>query len=85
MSEETDHVLRAVRSLFEAWCDRRWVNALRALLSGHPLTSPLADGWNELLISLQNVRAFARAELTESESATLDTCIRDVDRIVHRR
>ena len=84
MSVQTDSILQTVRSLFEAWCDRRCVRALRALLHGFPLTSPLTDGWSELLTALQDVRAFARSEITEPERATLETCIRDVDRIVHR-
>lgn len=68
----------------EAWCDRRCLRALRAILRGYPLTSPLTDGWGELLIALQDVRAFARDELTDAERPIVDACIGVVDRVVRR-
>lgn len=83
---DNDHQLFAtIQKLIDAWCDRRCLHALRAILRGYPLISPLTDGWGELLIALQNVRAFARNETTEAERATLEECIRAVDRVVHRR
>ena len=74
----------AVKALVDAWCDRRCLNALRLALRGYPLSSPLTDGWGDLLLALQDVRAFARTELTDSEQATLDECIRTVERVVYR-
>jgi len=73
-----------IQGLVEAWCDRRCLRALRNVLQGYPLTSPLGDGWGELLKALQNVRAFARDELTRGEMKTLDECIRVVERVVYR-
>jgi hypothetical protein len=70
--------------LVDAWCDRRCLNALRAILAGYPLSSPLTDGWGDLLTALENVRAFARDELTDAERAAVDECIRTVERVVHR-
>lgn len=58
---------RQVGELVEAWCDRRCLGALREILSGYPVTSPLTDSWAELLTALEGVRAFARDELTPQE------------------
>jgi hypothetical protein len=67
-----------------AWCDRRCLSALRALLQGYPLISPLTDSWAQLLIALENVRAFARNETSEEEKRLLDECILVVNKVVHR-
>ena len=76
--------LDLVGGLVAAWCDRRCLKALRAILAGYPLSSPLTDGWGDLLRALQDVRAFAPNELTEAERLTVDDCIRAVERVVHR-
>lgn len=83
--ENNAELFRTLQSLVEAWCDRRCLRALRAVLPGYPLASPFTDGWGELLKALQNVRAFERGELTEHERVVLDDCIRAVDRTLHRR
>ena len=85
MEQKTDHLFATLQRLVEAWCDRRCLRALRAILRGYPLTSPLTDGWAELLTALQDVRAFARSELTEAERTTVDDCIRVVEAALHRR
>jgi hypothetical protein len=82
--DEREQLFQNIRGLVEAWCDRRCLRALRAILRGYPLTSPLTDGWGELLIALQDVRAFARDELTADERTAVEDCIRVVDRVVHR-
>jgi hypothetical protein len=74
----------AIQTLVEGWCDRRCLKALRAILRGYPLSSPFTDGWGDLLIALQDVRAFAQSELNDAERATVDECIRAVDWAVHR-
>jgi hypothetical protein len=74
----------ALRALVEGWCDRRCPKALRAVLRGYPVSSPFTDGWGDLMIALQDVRAFAPDELTNAECATLDDCISAVERVVHR-
>jgi hypothetical protein len=71
--------------LVAAWCDRRCLKALRAILQGYPMSSPLTDGWGDLLIALQNVRAFAAHELTDVERPLLDECIGAVDHALHHR
>jgi hypothetical protein len=74
-----------VQFLVTGWCDRRCLKALRAILAGYPLTSPLTDRWGDLLRALQDVRAFAREELTETERTTVEECIRAVERVLYRR
>jgi len=49
------------------------------------MTSPMTDGWGELLTALQDVRAFARDELTEAERGAVEECTRTIDRAVHQR
>ncbi len=84
MIEDSKQLFGSIQKLVEAWCDRRCLVALRRILPGYPLCSPLTDGWGELLIALQNVRAFARHELTAEEFKVLEECIRAVDDAVHR-
>ena len=84
MIEENKQLFSSIQRLIEAWCDRRCLRALRNILRGYPLVSPLGDGWGELLIALQDVRAFARDELTAEEFRVLEDCIRAVDTTVHR-
>ena len=83
--EKNAELFRTLQSLVDAWCDRRCLSALHYVLKGYPLTSPMTDGWAELLTALQNVRAFARTELTEQERIMVDDCIRAVDRVVYRQ
>ncbi len=78
------HLFNTLQTLVEGWCDRRCLKALSRILRGYPLSSPFTDGWGDLLIALQDVRAFARSELTDEERAAVDECIRAVDRVVHR-
>jgi hypothetical protein len=45
----------------------------------------LTDGWvADLITALQNVRAFAREEITPEELKSVDECMRVIDGIVHR-
>ena len=84
MIENNEQLFASIQKLVGAWCDRHCLGALRRILPGYPLTSPLTDGWGELLIALQNVRAFARNELTADEQEVLEECIRAVDSAIHR-
>ncbi|HXP82709.1 MAG TPA: hypothetical protein VN976_22605 [Verrucomicrobiae bacterium] len=85
MIENNEQLFASIQKLVEAWCDRHCLGALRRILPGYPLSSPLTDGWGDLLIALQNLRAFARIELTADELEMLVECIRAVDTVVHRR
>ncbi len=73
------------RRLVEAWCDRRCFNALRLALSGWPLPNHLTDGWAPFMDAMKNVRAMARAELTEEELNAVDDLVRVAERAVYRR
>jgi hypothetical protein len=77
-------LFNAIQTLVEGWCDRRCLKALSRILGGYPLSSPLGDGWGDLLIALQDVRAFAQSELTDADRTVVDECIRAVDSVVHR-
>ena len=76
-------LFRTLDELIAGWCDRRCLRALRAILHGYPMPSLMSDSWGELLKALQDVRAFARDELTETERRVVDECIRTVDGAVH--
>jgi len=41
---ENEEFFRSVRTLVEAWCDRRALGALRHILQGYPLANHLTDG-----------------------------------------
>lgn len=79
---ERDQLFSAIRALIDAWCDRRCLRALRAILRGYPLTTPLPDGWGELLLGLLDVRAFAGGELLPSERTMVDDCIGSIERMM---
>lgn len=73
-----------IGTLVDAWCDRRSLSALREILAGYPLSSPLTDSWGELLSALQGVRAFASDEITNQEADHLDQLITATSAIVSR-
>jgi len=79
-----EEAVERVRVLVETWCDRRCLRALRYILQGFPPMSPLNDGWGELKIALENVRAFARNELDDQEFEAINDLIRLIDRTVNR-
>ena len=80
---DSAELFNAIQTLVEGWCDRRCLNALSRILRGYPLSSPLGDGWGNLLLALQDVRAFAQSELTDADRTVVDECIRAVDSVVH--
>jgi hypothetical protein len=85
MERSSENILESVRVLVDGWCDRRCLSALRFILRGFPLSSPLNDGWAELLESLEDVRAFAKGEITEEENRTVNQLIGSISRIAYRR
>jgi hypothetical protein len=84
MFKDNEQLFSSIQGLVDAWCDRRCLRALRNILPGYPLVSPLGDGWGELRLALQNVRAFAKDELTADEQKILEDCIRAADAALHR-
>ena len=85
MEQSPEDILESVKTLVDAWCDRRCWSALRFILQGYPLSSPLTDGWAELLKALEDVRAFAKGEITEEEKQTVNQLIGSISRIIYRR
>jgi hypothetical protein len=79
-----EQLFQEVRGLVETWCDRRALRALRHILHGYPVASPLTDGLAELMIALKNVRAFAAEEITAEKLSTIDECVRVIGRAVYR-
>jgi hypothetical protein len=88
LSPEVDdpaEILRRTEALVDAWCERRCLGALRQVLDGYPLTSPLTDGWGALGDALKAVRAFASDELIADEPAEVERLIAAVDHVVSVR
>jgi len=68
----------------EKWCDCRCLKALYRILGANLSFNGLSDSWSELRAALQDVRAFARTELTADELKDVDDLIRAADRALHR-
>ncbi len=60
-----------LKTLIDAWCDRRELSPLARLLPAYVAFNGLTDGWGDLLAALRHIQAFSRDKLTESERATL--------------
>jgi hypothetical protein len=84
MIENNSQFFSTLKSLIEAWCDRRCLSALRRILVAYPMVSGLTDEWGELTIALENVRAFARDQITESELQKVEEAISFGCRVVGR-
>jgi len=84
MKASAESLLESVAALVDSWCERRCLSALRFILQGYPLSSGLTDDWGNLLKALENVRAFARDELTEEETKAVGELIVFVSRIVYQ-
>lgn len=84
MKESPENFHKSLAALVDSWCERRCMLALKFILQGYPLSSGLTDDWANLLKALEDVRAFARDELTEEEAKTLGELVVFVQRIVYR-
>lgn len=80
-----EQLFGTIQALVEAWCDRRCLRALRHILAGYPLSSPLTDGWGVLYEALRHVRASDRDELTDAEVEMVDDLITAVGERLYRR
>jgi hypothetical protein len=81
----TQELCADVEGLVGAWCDRRCLKALRAVLHGWPLSSGLTDDWGGLLDALEKVRAFAGSELTQPERTLVEDLIREIGLVLRAR
>ncbi len=84
MIENSSQFFSVVQSLIDGWCDRRCLSALRRILAAYPMLSGLTDEWGELAIALENVRAFARDQITASELQSVEEAIVFARRVVGR-
>jgi len=84
MIENNSQFFSVLQSLVNVWCDRRCLSALRRILAAYPMLSGLTDEWGELVIALENVRAFAREQITESELQSVNEAIVFARRVVER-
>ena len=80
-----EDVTQDVAKLVDAWCERRCLRALREMLVAWPMASGLTDDWGRLDEALKAVRAFASAELTESEKETVERAIAHLDELLFGR
>jgi hypothetical protein len=85
VTQTTPKIIEDITRLVGAWCDRRALDALRAILQAWPLTSGLTDDWGNLRTALERVRALARADLTEEERRMVDDLIHEVQTVIDRR
>ena len=84
MISSSENFHNSLAALVDSWCERRCLSALRFILKGYPLSSGLTDDWGNLLKALEDVRAFAREDITEEESKLLGELVVFVQRIVYR-
>ena len=74
----------AIDALVDAWCERRALRPLAAILSTDWPANQLTDGWASLLQALEDVRAGAREQLTPVELETVEDLILAVTKAVYR-
>jgi hypothetical protein len=79
-----EEYFRALRSLIDRWCDERKLGALSQLLPGYLAFNGLADGWADLLASMNGLRAFGRDAFSDEDWNLLQDFIREAERIVYR-
>ena len=60
-----------LRTLVDAWCDRRALEPLAALLPGYLSFNGLTDGWQALWEAINNARGSRPDALTDEERAAL--------------
>jgi hypothetical protein len=85
MERSAANPLESVKTLIDAWCERRCLSALRHILQGYPLHNSMTDGWADLLRALEDVRTFAKDQLTEEEKQIVNELIGSISRVVYRR
>lgn len=79
-----DEFFRDIRSLIEAWCDRRCLHALATLLPAYTSFNGMTDGWGELLVALKNLPS-SKDALAEDERETVADLKQAAEKAVHGR
>lgn len=80
----TDEFFEALKSLIEAWCDRRSLRPLSRILGPYLSFNGMTDGWGELGGGLKSIRALDRDLLTSAEQAIVDDLIRVADNAIQK-
>jgi hypothetical protein len=65
--------------LVDGWCERRALRPLRILLRTYPMVSPLSDSWHELRGALRDLRCLREPDISESDAAAIEDCLRAVE------
>jgi hypothetical protein len=72
-----------IKSLIDAWCDRREYGALSSLLTAWIANNGLTDGWEELAAALRSTSVYRG--LPEDERATLKRLWIELDTVLRSR
>jgi hypothetical protein len=72
-----------LKTLTDAWCDRRALRALREFLPGYLALNGLTDGWGHLEDALKDVLLNAEDEITVEESKEVKRLMIAVQHIIH--
>jgi hypothetical protein len=83
-SDTNDAFFTELRSLIDAWCERRSLKALAAVLPSYVAINGMTDGWGELHVALRSIGTLHRDLLTPSEQAAIDRLARAAADIVSR-
>lgn len=71
-----------IKSLVDAWCDRRDYDSLRQVLTGWPRTGGLTDDWALVMEALRMLRA--SDTLPDDEQQEVASILSEVENLVYR-
>jgi hypothetical protein len=74
-----------LKSLVDAWCDRRDLTLLRVILSGYPMVTGLTDEVGELARALKTIRAQHKTLLIAGELDRVIAVQQFAESLVHSR
>jgi hypothetical protein len=84
MTTGTEHPVNwPLTRLVDAWCDRRQLDALAAILPAYTSNSGFTDGWAAVMESLRVLRA--NRGLPDEERAEIERLVALVETMVYRR
>jgi hypothetical protein len=73
-----------LRSLIDAWCERRELRVLALILPSFVAFNNMTDGWEEIMHALKNLVAFRRDDLTPAELETMANLRQAIDDAFNR-
>jgi hypothetical protein len=80
--DEEHPVYGPLSRMVDAWCERRDLGHLAALLPAYVYNFGLTDGWAELAEALRTIRA--QRNLPDDEQAEIERLVVLVERVVYR-